>query len=171
MPTRTKRIARKTSAPRRRRTTAVTKRRVKRPRRMSNPFAKATMKSAGKMVVKGAIGGAVAEVVDANLSPTIQAALPSAVAPYASAITLGLAAYATKVYGKQVDVAAGMAGVAGAKLASAFIGTGGVMGASMAGAMSQGINYAMSGAMPLSGYQVPMAEGGVYASDYANQFM
>ena len=143
----------------------------RRRRGMSNPFARATMKSAGKMVVKGAIGGAVAEVVDANLSPTIQAALPSAVAPYASAITLGLAAYATKVYGKQVDVAAGMAGVAGAKLAGAFLGTGGAVGASMAGAMSQGINYAMSGAMPLSGYQVPMAEGGVYASDYANQFM
>lgn len=154
---------------RRRRATPVVKRKTTRRRRMSNPFAKATMKSAGKLVVKGAIGGALAEVVDANITGQVASFLPSGAQPYASAITLGLAAYMTKVYGKQVDVAAGMAGVAGAKLAAGLLGGGGA-GAPIAG-ISQGINYAMSGAMPLSGYQVPMADGDVYASGYANQFM
>jgi hypothetical protein len=138
---------------------------------MANPFSKATMKSAGKMIVKGAIGGAVAEVVDQNLQGQVAGVLPSTLQPYASAITIGLAAYATKVYGKQVDVAAGMAGVAGAKLAAALTGGGSGVIAPPAGGTGMALNYAMSGAMPLSGYQVPMSEDGVYASGYANQFM
>lgn len=150
----------------RRKSVAARKPVRRRRRTMSNPFSKATMRSAGKMVVKGAIGGAIAEVVDSQLTSQVAGFLPSGAQPYASAITLGLAAYATKVYGKQVDVAAGMAGVAGAKLAASFVGGGAVVpSAGMA------LNYAMSGAMPLSGYQVPMSEDGVYASDYANQFM
>lgn len=162
----TRKVAvRRASVPAKRTTTR------RRRRGMSNPFAKATMKSAGKMVVKGAIGGAVAEVVEQNLTPSIQGVLPAAVAPYASAITIGLAAYATKVYGKQADIAAGMAGVAGAKLAASLLGGGAIPGAGPMSTLAQGINYAMGEAMPLSGYQVPMAEGGVYASDYANQFM
>ena len=156
---------RRKSVPARRKTTTRRRRRT-----MANPFSKATMKSAGKMIVKGAIGGAVAEVVDQNLKSQVAGVLPSTLQPYASAITIGLAAYATKAYGKQVDVAAGMAGVAGAKLAASLTG-GGDMIAPPAGGTGMALNYAMSGAMPLSGYQVPMSEDGVYASGYANQFM
>tara|TARA_S200002703_G_scaffold36000_2_gene31104 strand:- start:4415 stop:4897 length:483 start_codon:yes stop_codon:yes gene_type:complete len=154
---------RKTTAVRRRRSAPVKRKTVRRRRTMSNPFSKAQIRTTGKLVVKGAIGGALAEVADQQLQSTVAGVLPSALQPYASAITIGLAAYATKVYGKQADVAAGMAGVAGAKLAASFAG-----GAGGAGTMA--LNYAMSQAMPLSGYQTPMSDDGVYASDYANQF-
>lgn len=148
---------------------SVAKKPVRRRRRtMSNPFSKATMRSAGKMVIKGAIGGAVAEIVDQQISSKVASVLPSAAQPFASAITLGLAAYATKVYGKQVDVAAGMAGVAGAKLAAGLVAGG--AGAPIQDMAPMALNYAMSEAMPLSGYQVPMSDDGIYASDYANQF-
>lgn len=154
-----------------RRKSVPAKRTTRRRRRgMANPFAKATMKSAGKLVVKGAIGGALAEVVDANLKDTVAGVLPAGVAQYASAITIGAAAYATKVYGKQPDVAAGMAGVAGAKLAASLMGTSTGSPVMQGNMLSQGINYAMSGAFPLSGYQVPMSDDDVYASGYANQF-
>ena len=72
---------------------------------------------------------------------------------------------------KQADIAAGMAGVAGAELAKGF-GLGAAnMGQSveiMPGESNENF-YAMSEALPLSGYETPMSEG-VYSSGYANMY-
>ena len=154
----------------RRTAVAAPKRRTKR-RTMGQPFSKANIKSGSQLVVKGAVGGALAQVVSSRLSNVIEGILPGAAKNYASAVTVGLAAYLTKTMAKQADIAAGMAGVAGAELAKGF-GLGAAhMGQSfevMPGESNENF-YAMSEALPLSGYETPMSEG-VYSSGYANMY-
>ncbi len=169
-----KKTARRTPAKRktavRRTAVAAPKRRTKR-RTMGQPFSKANIKSGSQLVVKGAVGGALAQVVSSRLSNVIEGILPGAAKNYASAVTVGLAAYLTKTMAKQADIAAGMAGVAGAELAKGF-GLGAAhMGQSfevMPGESNENF-YAMSEALPLSGYETPMSEG-VYSSGYANMY-
>ncbi len=169
-----KKTARRTPAKRktavRRTAVAAPKRRTKR-RTMGQPFSKANIKSGSQLVVKGAVGGALAQVVSSRLSNVIEGILPGAAKNYASAVTVGLAAYLTKTMAKQADIAAGMAGVAGAELAKGF-GLGAAhMGQSfevMPGESNENF-YAMSEALPLSGYETPMSEG-VYSSGYSNMY-
>ena len=154
----------------RRTAVAAPKRRTKR-RTMGQPFSKANIKSGSQLVVKGAVGGALAQVVSSRLSNVVEGILPGAAKNYASAVTVGLAAYLTKTMAKQADIAAGMAGVAGAELAKGF-GLGAAhMGQAveiMPGETNENF-YAMSEALPLSGYETPMSEG-VYSSGYANMY-
>lgn len=149
---------------------APAKRRTKR-RTMGQPFSKANIRSGSQLVVKGAVGGALAQVVSSRLSNVVEGILPGAAKNYASAVTVGLAAYLTKTMAKQADIAAGMAGVAGAELAKGF-GLGAAhMGQAveiMPGESNENF-YAMSEALPLSGYETPMSEG-VYASGYSNMY-
>ncbi len=163
---------RKTTAVRRRTVTAAPKRRAKR-RTMGQPFSKANVRSGAKLIAKAATGGALAQVVSARLSSFVEGILPGAAKNYASAITVAGAAYLTKTMAKQPDIAAGMAGVAGAELAKGFgIAQSSMMGQDfqiMPGESAQQF-YAMSeGAMPLSGYETPMSDA-IYSSGYANQF-
>jgi hypothetical protein len=154
----------------RRTAVAAPKRRTKR-RTMGQPFSKANIKSGSQLVVKGAVGGALAQVVSSRLSNVVEGILPGAAKNYASAVTVGIAAYLTKTMAKQAEIAAGMAGVAGAELAKGF-GLGAAhMGQSfevMPGESNENF-YAMSEALPLSGYETPMSEG-VYSSGYANMY-
>ena len=154
----------------RRTAVAAPKRRTKR-RTMGQPFSKANIKSGSQLVVKGAVGGALAQVVSSRLSNVVEGILPGAAKNYASAVTVGLAAYLTKTMAKQSEIAAGMAGVAGAELAKGF-GLGAAhMGQSfevMPGESNENF-YAMSEALPLSGYETPMSES-VYSSGYANMY-
>ena len=149
---------------------APAKRRTKR-RTMGQPFSKANIRSGSQLVVKGAVGGALAQVVSSRLSNVVEGILPGAAKNYASAVTVGLAAYLTKTMAKQADIAAGMAGVAGAELAKGF-GLGekhmGQAVEIMPGESNENF-YAMSEALPLSGYETPMSEG-VYASGYSNMY-
>lgn len=169
-----KKTARRTPAKRktavRRTAVAAPKRRTKR-RTMGQPFSKANIKSGSQLVVKGAVGGALAQVVSSRLSNVVEGILPGAAKNYASAVTVAFAAYLTKTMAKQADIAAGMAGVAGAELAKGF-GLGAAhMGQSfevIPGESNENF-YAMSEALPLSGYETPMSEG-VYSSGYANMY-
>ena len=159
-----KKTTRRTPAKRtkavRRPAVAAPKRRTKR-RTMGQPFSKANIRSGSQLVVKGAVGGALAQVVSSRLSNVVEGILPGAAKNYASAVTVGLAAYLTKTMAKQADIAAGMAGVAGAELAKGF-GLGekhmGQAVEIMPGESNENF-YAMSEALPLSGYETPMSEG------------
>ena len=140
--------------PARRKTTAV-KRTTRRRRSMGSAFSATALKQGSQTALKGAAGGAVAKILADNLSTQLAPVLGQ-LAPYSRPITALIGAYVTDRVMKNKELALGMAGAAGAELASVLTGT-------FSGLSDNGI-------MPLSDYQVPLAEGAVYESGYSNQF-
>lgn len=126
------------------------RRRTTRRRGMGAAFTKASTRAAAMTIAKGAVGGALASVVT-KLGSDQFSAVPSGV--------WGLAgAFVTSTFLKQPEIAAGMAGFAGNKLASDFVPNWSNIG------LAEGYN---GGNMYLQGYDVPMMGGeNIYASSY-----
>jgi hypothetical protein len=151
--------AMKRRTPAKRKTTAV-RRTTRRRKTMGQPFSKTALKSGGRVIMRGAAGGAVAKLLADNVAGALQPILGSTLAPYSRPITAALGAYLTETMVKNRDLALGMAGAAGAELAG-----------SLTGAIGLSDMYSTD-AMQLSGYEVPMNDMGmgenIYASSYAN---
>jgi len=149
-----KRTASRTPA--RRKTTAVKRTTRRRRPSMSSAFSASALKQGGKTALRGAAGGAVAKILADNLSSQLAPVL-GGLAPYSRPLTALLGAYVTDRVMKNRDLALGMAGAAGAELASVLTGT-------FSGMSDNGQ------VLPLSDYQVPLNDDGVYQSGYANQY-
>lgn len=128
------------------------RRRTTRRRGMGAAFTKASTRAAAMTIAKGAVGGALASVVTKQLSG-LAAGVPEGV--------WGLAgAFVTSTFLKQPEIAAGMAGYAGNKLAADFVPNWSSIG------LAEGYN---GGNMYLQGYEYPaLNDSGIYASNYAN---
>lgn len=126
------------------------RRRTTRRRGMGAAFTKASTRAAAMTIAKGAVGGALASVVTKQLSG-LAGGVPEGV--------WGLAgAFVTSTFLKQPEIAAGMAGFAGNKLAADFVPNWSNIG------LAEGYN---GGNMYLQGYDVPMMGGeNIYASSY-----
>lgn len=136
---------------RRRRTTAAApvKRRVVRRRGMAAGMSKASIKAAVNTTLYGAIGGAAASVLTNVIGDNL-----GAFKPYTGLV----GAVATSMFLKQPVIAAGMAGYAGAKVASDLTGS---------SFLAEGNYLPSSSSMYLQGYDTPgMAGENIYASDY-----
>lgn len=127
------------------------RRRTTRRRGMGAAFTKASTRAAAMTIAKGAVGGALASVVTKQLSG-LAGGVPEGV--------WGLAgAFVTSTFLKQPEIAAGMAGFAGNKLAADFVPNWSNIG------LAEGYN---GGNMYLQGYDVPMMGGSdIYASSYS----
>ena len=143
-------MAYRKSPVRRRRTTAAApaKRRVVRRRGMAAGMSRASVKAAVNTTLYGAIGGAAASILTNVIWDNL-----GAFKPYTGLV----GAVATSMFLKQPVIAAGMAGYAGAKVASDLTGSSFLAG-----------NYLpSSSSMYLQGYDTPGMSGtGIYASDY-----
>lgn len=146
-----RKVTRRTPA---KRSTTAVKRTTRRRKSMGAAFSTTALKQGSKTVVRGAAGGAVAKILADNLSAQLAPVL-GGLAPYSRPITAILGAYLTDRVMKNRDLALGMAGAAGAELASVLTGT---------------FSGLADGVMPLSDYQVPLADENVYGSSYSNQF-
>jgi hypothetical protein len=126
------------------------RRRTTRRRGMGAAFTKASTRAAAMTIAKGAVGGALASIVTKQLSG-VAAGVPEGV--------WGLAgAFVTSTFLKQPEIAAGMAGFAGNKLANDFVPNWSNIG------LGAGYN---GGSMYLQGYDTPMMGGeNIYASSY-----
>ena len=144
-------MAYRKSPVRRRRTTAAApaKRRVVRRRGMAAGMSSASVKAAVNTTLYGAIGGAAASILTNVIGDNL-----GAFKPYTGLV----GAVATSMFLKQPVIAAGMAGYAGAKVASDLTGSSFLAG-----------NYLpASSSMYLQGYDVPgMGGENIYASDYS----
>jgi hypothetical protein len=164
--TRRRTPAKKASTPARRRRTVTAKPATRRRRRsatMGSAFSKAAMRTGGKMIMQGAAGGAAAKILADNVASQLAGILPGTLAQYSRPITAALGAYLTATTFKNPQIAAGMAGVAGAELAAALV-TG-----TSSPAISDYYDMIDSNPVPgLSGYQVPLADELIYSSNYAN---
>jgi hypothetical protein len=129
----------------------VARRRTTRRRGMGAAFTKASTRAAAMTIAKGAVGGALASIVTKQLSGVVGGVPEGA---------WGLAgAFVTSTFLKQPEIAAGMAGYAGNKLAAAYVPNWDSIG------LSEGYN---GGSMYLQGYDVPMMGGeNIYASSYS----
>ena len=127
------------------------RRRTTRRRGMGAAFTKASTRAAAMTIAKGAVGGALASIVTKQLSG-FAGGVPEGV--------WGLAgAFVTSTFLKQPEIAAGMAGFAGNKLAADFVPNWSNIG------LAEGYN---GGNMYLQGYDVPMMGGSdIYASSYS----
>lgn len=145
-------MAYRKSPVRRRRTTAAApaKRRVVRRRGMAAGMSRASVKAAVNTTLYGAIGGAAASILTNVIGDNL-----GAFKPYTGLV----GAVATSMFLKQPVIAAGMAGYAGAKVASDLTGS----------SFLAGENYLpASSSMYLQGYDTPgMAGENIYASSYS----
>ena len=125
---------------------------VRRRRRsgMGAAMSAASVKAAVNTTIQGALGGAAAAVLTNVVGDNL-----GGFKPYTGIV----GALATSVFFKQPVIAAGMAGYAGAKVASDLTGS---------SLLAAGMNYLpASSSMYLQGYDVPMMGGeNVYASNY-----
>ena len=145
-------MAYRKSPVRRRRTTAAApaKRRVVRRRGMAAGMSRASVKAAVNTTLYGAIGGAAASILTNVIGDNL-----GAFKPYTGLV----GAVATSMFLKQPVIAAGMAGYAGAKVASDLTGS---------PLLLAGNYLPASSSMYLQGYDVPgMAGENIYASDYS----
>jgi hypothetical protein len=126
------------------------RRRTTRRRGMGAAFTKASTRAAAMTIAKGSLGGAHASIVTKKLSG-FAGGVPEGV--------WGLAgAFVTSTFLKQPEIAAGMAGFAGNKLAADFVPNWSNIG------LAEGYN---GGNMYLQGYETPMMGGeNIYASSY-----
>ena len=131
----------------------VRRRAVSRRRRgMGQAFSAASLRAASMTAVNGALGGAAAAVLTNVVGDNL-----GTFKPYTGLV----GALATSIFFKRPEIAAGMAGYSGAKVASELIGSETTIGKLFAAAYEGGSNYY------LQGYDVPMMGGSnIYASDY-----
>jgi len=126
------------------------RRRTTRRRGMGAAFTKASTRAAAMTIAKGAVGGALASIVTKQLSG-FAGGVPEGVWSLADA-------FVTSTFLKQPEIAAGMAGFAGNKLAADFVPNWSNIG------LAEGYN---GGNMYLQGYETPMMGGeNIYASSY-----
>ena len=140
-------MAYRKSPVRRRRTTAAApaKRRVVRRRGMAAGMSRASVKAAVNTTLYGAIVGAAASILTNVIGDNL-----GAFKPYTGLV----GAVATSMFLKQPVIAAGMAGYAGAKVASDLTGSNLLAG-----------NYLpASSSMYLQGYEMPGLAGDIYPS-------
>jgi hypothetical protein len=129
------------------------RRRTTRRRSMGQAFSAASVKAASMIAVNGALGGAAAAILTNVIGDNL-----GQFKPYTGL----LGAFATSVFLKRPELAAGMAGYAGAKVIGTLVGSTSDIGKLLANDYeSGGSNYY------LQGYEVPMMGGSnIYASDY-----
>lgn len=141
-----------------RRRTTVAKRRApisRRRRSLGAAFTGASVKAAAMTAVNGAIGGAAAALLTNVIGDNL-----GQFKPYTGL----LGAVATAVFLKRPEIAAGMAGYSGAKVAAELSGMA-LLQDNNSGYLPQGSN------MYLQGYETPglsenMTGSGIYASNY-----
>jgi len=127
---------------------------VRRRRRSMGRVTTAGVTAASMAAAKAAVGGAVAAI----LTNTVGKQLGEGFAPYTGLI----GSVATTLFLKQPEIAAGMAGYAGAKVGQALLGADSAIGVLLAENA-----YGVSPSMYLQGYDTPgMAGEGIYASNY-----
>ena len=145
---------RRKSAPRRRKVAApVAKRRSTRRRSMGR-VTTAGITAATMSAAQAALGGAAAAI----LTNTVGKQLGAGFAPYAGLV----GSIATSLFLKQPNIAAGMAGYAGAKIGQSLLGADSAIGTLLAEN-----SYNVPTSMYLQGYDVPsMAGTDIYASNY-----
>lgn len=144
---------RRKSAPRRRSAAPVAKRRSTRRRSMGR-VTTAGITAATMSAAQAALGGAAAAI----LTNTVGKQLGAGFAPYAGLV----GSIATSLFLKQPNIAAGMAGYAGAKIGQSLLGADSAIGTLLAEN-----SYNVPSSMYLQGYDVPsMAGADIYASNY-----
>jgi len=146
---------RRKSAPRRRKAAAPVARRRSTRRRVSmGRVTTAGITAATMSAAQAALGGAAAAI----LTNTVGKQLGAAFAPYAGLV----GSIATSLFLKQPNIAAGMAGYAGAKIGQSLLGADSAIGTLLAEN-----SYNVPTSMYLQGYEVPgMAGADIYASNY-----
>jgi len=138
----------------RRKTSTRRKPAVRRRRRSMGRVTTAGVTAASMAAAKAAVGGAVAAI----LTNTVGKQLGEGFAPYTGL----LGSVATSLFLKQPEIAAGMAGYAGAKVGQALLGADSAIGTLLAEN-----SYGVSPSMYLNGYDTPgMAGADIYASSY-----
>jgi hypothetical protein len=140
-----------------RRKTAPARRKApvrRRRRSMGARVTTASVTAATMNAGKAALGG----VAAAFLSNTVGKQIGSTWAPYTGLV----GSIATSLFLKQPEIAAGMAGYAGAKIGQSLLGADSPVGALLAENA-----YGVNPSMYLQGYDTPgMAGEGIYASNY-----
>jgi hypothetical protein len=145
---------RRKTAPRRRRTAAPVARRRSTRRRSMGRVTTAGITAASMSAAQAALGGAAAAI----LTNTVGKQLGAGFAPYAGLV----GSIATSLFLKQPNIAAGMAGYAGAKIGQSLLGADSAIGTLLAEN-----SYNVPTSMYLQGYDVPsMAGADIYASNY-----
>ena len=145
---------RRKSAPRRRKVAAPVARRRSTRRRSMGRVTTAGITAATMSAAQAALGGAAAAI----LTNTVGKQLGAGFAPYAGLV----GSIATSLFLKQPNIAAGMAGYAGAKIGQSLLGADSAIG-TLLGENS----YNGPSSMYLQGYDVPsMAGADIYASNY-----
>lgn len=145
---------RRKSAPRRRKVAAPVARRRSTRRRSMGRVTTAGITAATMSAAQAALGGAAAAI----LTNTVGKQLGAGFAPYAGLV----GSIATSLFLKQPNIAAGMAGYAGAKIGQSLLGADSAIGTLLAEN-----SYNVPTSMYLQGYDVPsMAGADIYASNY-----
>jgi len=145
---------RRKSAPRRRKVAAPVARRRSTRRRSMGRVTTAGITAATMSAAQAALGGAAAAI----LTNTVGKQLGAGFAPYAGLV----GSIATSLFLKQPNIAAGMAGYAGAKIGQSLLGKD-----SAIGVLLKDNAYDVPSSMYLQGYDVPsMAGADIYASNY-----
>ena len=145
---------RRKSAPRLRKVAAPVARRRSTRRRSMGRVTTAGITAATMSAAQAAIGGAAAAI----LTNTVGKQLGAGFAPYAGLV----GSIATSLFLKQPNIAAGMAGYAGAKIGQSLLGADSAIGTLLAEN-----SYNVPSSMYLQGYDVPsMAGADIYASNY-----
>jgi len=145
---------RRKSAPRRRKVASPVARRRSTRRRSMGRVTTAGITSATMSAAQAALGGAAAAI----LTNTVGKQLGAGFAPYAGLV----GSIATSLFLKQPNIAAGMAGYAGAKIGQSLLGADSAIGTLLAEN-----SYGVSPSMYLQGYDTPgMAGADIYASNY-----
>ncbi len=145
---------RRKSAPRRRKVAAPVARRRSTRRRSMGRVTTAGITAATMSAAQAALGGAAAAI----LTNTVGKQLGAGFAPYAGLV----GSIATSLFLKQPNIAAGMAGYAGAKIGQSLLGADSAIGTLLAEN-----SYNVPSSMYLQGYDVPsMAGADIYASNY-----
>jgi hypothetical protein len=145
---------RRKTAPRRRKVAAPVARRRSTRRRSMGRVTTAGITAASMSAAQAALGGAAAAI----LTNTVGKQLGAGFAPYAGLV----GSIATSLFLKQPNIAAGMAGYAGAKIGQSLLGADSAIGTLLAEN-----SYNVPTSMYLQGYDVPsMAGADIYASNY-----
>jgi len=145
---------RRKTAPRRRKVAAPVARRRSTRRRSMGRVTTAGITAATMSAAQAALGGAAAAI----LTNTVGKQLGAGFAPYAGLV----GSIATSLFLKQPNIAAGMAGYAGAKIGQSLLGADSAIGTLLAEN-----SYNVPTSMYLQGYDVPsMAGADIYASNY-----
>lgn len=145
---------RRKSAPRRRKVASPVARRRSTRRRSMGRVTTAGITAATMSAAQAALGGAAAAI----LTNTVGKQLGAGFAPYAGLV----GSIATSLFLKQPNIAAGMAGYAGAKIGQSLLGADSAIGTLLAEN-----SYGVSPSMYLQGYDTPgMAGADIYASNY-----